>query len=214
MLKHLTACTSCSTENAFLWPGGRVKSKILTALSTEPEKSVGLVGWKAKQVTPSKWSCRILVTGLDSSSSVTLILPIGPSVLAAQDRIRAQSKILMLPSRQPVATDRPSAEKATDRQACLCDAVYRSLISGAFLGMFMPTGCSAGLPAAAAAGGTGGCRRGSLGAGGGGVGTEAGGGAAGGVSRLRVRSLGPSGGTGEQLMGTHAPACSSPNAHL
>ena len=49
-------CKSCNTENAFLWPGGLVRSKILTALSTEPEKRVGFIGWNARHVTPRTWS--------------------------------------------------------------------------------------------------------------------------------------------------------------
>mmetsp|Transcript_116030 Transcript_116030/g.374811 ORF Transcript_116030/g.374811 Transcript_116030/m.374811 type:complete len:209 (+) Transcript_116030:691-1317(+) len=204
MLRLRTTCTSWSTEKAFLWPGGLVRSKIFTALSAEPEKSVGFMGWKARQVMPSTWSCKVLTMGFMSSSSVMRMRARGPSVLTAQARMRAQSRILMLPSRKPVAQKRPSVEKAAARQgqACWCCAVYSKRISGARrvvtpcvggsnAGMLPGPGTCTTAPAAAVPLA-----------------------AAPAVPRSKTCSWAPSGGTGVHCKGVHSPTGSSPKAHF
>mmetsp|Transcript_64779 Transcript_64779/g.200526 ORF Transcript_64779/g.200526 Transcript_64779/m.200526 type:complete len:219 (+) Transcript_64779:703-1359(+) len=214
MLRQRTVCTSWRTENAFLCPGGLVRSKIFTALSMEPEKSVGFMGWKAKQVTPSTWSCSVLVMGFMSSSSVMRMRASGPSVLTAQARMRAQSRILMLPSRNPVAQERPSGENATARhgQPCWCCAVYRRRTSGARRAPTPWTDCSWATEAAGAVPvAPEGC---GAAAGPPERGASAGAAAAPAPSRSRTRSSAPRGGTGTQGTCAQSPPGSSPKAHF
>lgn len=95
-------------------------SNSLTEQSRDADARICSLGWNSKYDTSSVWSYSVRMTGWPCCS------PRAGSASSGADlaSIRSTSRILMLASTLPVATNWPSKLNAPARHACLCDVTY------------------------------------------------------------------------------------------